>query len=70
MAKSERLLSFIPDKTLFKAVSFARSLIRKGVRPDIANNKAARYYRVDVSDVAHHIGKLASRVKKKRKQLG
>jgi len=67
MAKSEHLIDFIPDVNLFKAVSYARSLIRKGVNPGFANTRAGIYYKVDISNVAHHIGKLASRVKYKRK---
>jgi len=58
-------MEYIQDKRLFKAFSFARHLMRNGTRPDIANVKAAKYYKVRISDVAHHTGKLAASIKSK-----
>jgi len=61
--RSNFLMDFIEDKTLFKAVSFSRSMIRKGKKPGLANYIAAKYYKVNISDVAHYTGKVASKVK-------
>lgn len=35
-------MDFIPDKELFKAVMFARQMIKQGTRVDIACYRAAR----------------------------
>ena len=58
-------MDYIPDKTLFKAVMFARGMIRRGTRPDIANDRAAKYYEVSVSDVAHYVGQVGGTVSKR-----
>jgi len=71
--KGTHLMDYIPDKTLFKAVMFARSMIRNGTRPDIANDRAAKHYRVSVSDVGHYVGQVGGTVsgsKRKGKQGG
>ncbi len=49
-------MGYIPDKTLFKAVTFALKLMREGMRPAVAHTRAAGYYGVAVSDVAHYTG--------------
>lgn len=59
-------MDYIPDKELFKAVMFARKMIREGTPPGIANTRAAGYYGKKVYDVARYVGQTASRVKSKR----
>ncbi len=56
-------MDFIPDKILYKAVMFARNMMRKGTPPPIANARAAKYYGVSINDVAHYTGQNASRIK-------
>jgi len=65
IVEKKHLMDFIEDKTLYKAVMFARMLIRKGKRPGLANYLAAKYYKVDISDVAHHVGQVGGRSKQK-----
>ena len=52
---------YIPDKDLYAAVMFARKMIRQGTPAGLANYKAARYYGVDSSDVAHFVGQAGRR---------
>ena len=52
-------MDWIGDKTLYKAVMFARHMIREGTRPPIANHRAAQYYHVKTEDVAHYTGQAA-----------
>ena len=52
----EHLMDYIPDKTVYKAVMFARKMIREGTKPPIANTRAAKFYGVPVKDVAHYTG--------------
>ena len=54
--KRRYLMDYIPDRTLFKAVMFARKMIREGTPAATANYRAANYYKVSVSDVAHYSG--------------
>jgi len=56
------VMDYIPDKTLFKAVMFARKMIRGGTRPSIANSRAAKYYGVSISNVAHYTGQTGGRI--------
>ncbi len=60
------LLPYIPDKRLYAAVQFALKMIREGTPPGLANWKAARYYRIDTSEVAHYTGMVAGRTKARR----
>lgn len=53
-------MPYISDKDTFKAVIFARRLMGAGVPAGLANYKAAKYYDLDVSEVARYMGKLAS----------
>jgi len=66
----KNVMDYISDKTLYKSVMFARKMIREGKQPRIANSRAAKYYGVSVSDVAHFTGQTAGRIagirKKKR----
>jgi hypothetical protein len=59
-------LPFIPDKALFKAVMFARSMMRKGTNPGLANYKAAQYYGFAKEEVAKYTGMAAARIKARR----
>lgn len=49
-------MDYIPNRTLYLAVMFARSMIRSGTSPGIAVVRAARYYRVMTKDVARYTG--------------
>ncbi|MBZ0289213.1 MAG: hypothetical protein K8I30_16455 [Anaerolineae bacterium] len=62
------LMDWIDDKTVFKAVMFARNLIGKGLSPATANYRAANYYRVSVSEVARYVGQHASRTRLARQR--
>ena len=55
---------WVDDKDTFKAISFARSMIREGKPPGLAIAIAARYYKVAATDVAKHVGQVAARVKR------
>ena len=66
---NEYVMGYIKNKTLFKAVMFARNMMRDGTDPAIANSRAAKYYKVKVSDVAHHTGTVAGRISGFKKQL-
>jgi hypothetical protein len=71
MRRERDVMDFIPDKKLYAAVMFARKMIRGGTPPQVANSRAAEYYAVSVSDVAHYTGQTAGRiaaVRKKKKQ--
>jgi len=50
-------MPFIDDKTLYKAVSFAISMKKKGTPVGIAIYRSARYYGVDQTKVAQELGK-------------
>lgn len=65
MNKFKKDAPFIDDVQLFKAVSFARSIFNKEGKMGLAIYKAAKYYKVNPDDVAHHMGKFASHVKNK-----
>jgi hypothetical protein len=54
-------MDFIPDPTLFKAVTFSLKMMGQGTPPGVANTRAADYYGVSVSDVAHFTGQAAAR---------
>ena len=64
----KNVMDYISDKTLYKSVMFARKMIREGKQPRIANSRAAKYYGVSVSDVAHFTGQTAGRIAGKRKK--
>ena len=63
-------MDFIPDRTLFKAVMFARRMMREGTAPAIANSRAANYYHCDVADVAHYTGQVAGRCSRRYRRRG
>ena len=63
----KHVMEFISDKTLFKAVMFARSMMRSGTKPPLANHRAAEFYSVKTEDVAHYTGQTGARVKGKCK---
>jgi len=59
-------MDYISDPILFKAVMFARSMIRNGKPAGLANTIAANYYEVEVSDVAHYVGQAAAHSRRRR----
>jgi hypothetical protein len=62
-------MDYIPDKTVYKAVMFARQMMRNGTPPPIANSRAAKYYGISSSDVAHYTGQNANRIKTIKKNI-
>lgn len=56
------LMDYIPDKNLFKAVMFARDMIRNGTSPGMANAIAARHYRYRVGEVARYVGQVGGTI--------
>ena len=61
-------MDYIPDKTLFAAVMFARKMMREGTRPSVANTRAANYYGVSVQAVAHYTGQIGGRSKSHKRR--
>ncbi len=59
---SNQHLPYIKDKSVFKAVSFARAL-RKNMGTGLAVHKAANYYGVKQHLVAKYLGELGANVK-------
>ena len=59
------LMDYIPDKDLFKAIMFARRMIRDGEKPQIAITQAAKYYRKNPADVAFYVGQAGGRKRAK-----
>jgi len=49
-------MDYIEDKTVYKAVMFARKMIRQGQSAPQAIRIAANYYDVCSHDVAHYVG--------------
>jgi hypothetical protein len=55
---------YIKDINFFKAISYARSLMKKEKIPiQLAMFKAAKFYKRDLSDVAKYMGKLGASIK-------
>ena len=67
---SKYLMPYIDDKQLYKAVMFARRMIRNGTAPKRAIFRASIYYDCHISDVAHYVGQVASKVKEIKKERG
>jgi hypothetical protein len=61
-------LPFIADKRVFAAVMFALKMMRHDTPPAIANTRAANYYQVPVTEVAHYTGMAAAGVRDRRRQ--
>ena len=51
------MMEYIEDADVFKAVSFASSMIKKGKSIGLSIYKAASYYNVSTSEVASYLGK-------------
>lgn len=69
MPDKEYLMDLIEDKKLYKAVMWARKMIREQeCAPAYAIQTAAKYYKRKTSKVAHYVGQVASRVKQRRKR--
>jgi len=64
--KYDYVMDYIGDKDLFRAVMFARKMMRNGTEPAIAIRRAARYYDVDASDVGHYCAQVAGRINAER----
>ena len=63
MSKVSLLCDRIDDKSVFKAVVFSLSMMRKGTAPYIANARAAKYYGVSIGQVSFYTGQHSSRVR-------
>lgn len=50
-------MQYIEDPNVFKAVSFASSMIKKGKPKGLSIYKAASFYKVATSEVASHLGR-------------
>jgi len=61
-------MDFIPDKELYKAVMFARKMIREGKSPGLANHIAAQYYDFYISDIAYYTAQAAGTYSGRRKR--
>ncbi len=57
-------MPYIKDVNVFKAVSFASMMMKKGKSRPIAISQAANYYNVDMHDVASELGKRGAHVSK------
>lgn len=55
-------MGYINDEDLFKAISFASSMIKKGTSKGLAIHKASKYYNVPTHDVASKLGKRGATV--------
>ena len=62
-AKHKYLMEYIRDPDTYKAVMFARNMIRNGRSAPVAIRIASRYWGVDISDVAHYVGQVGGRKK-------
>lgn len=65
---SPYLMEYIQDKALYKAVMWSRKMIREGLDPRLAHSRAAKYHRVSIHDVAHHVGTVGGNVQAKRRK--
>ncbi len=59
-------LPYIKDKTLFKAVSWVRNMIKDDEPIGLAIWKAAKYYNIPQKEVAAIIGTMANNKKNNR----
>lgn len=66
-AKYPYLMDYIPDKDVYKAVMFARSLHRKGKSMSVSIRLASNYYDVDMSDVSKYVGQSGGRKRTERR---
>lgn len=64
IAKHEYIMDYIPDKQLYKAVMYARTLIAEhSYRAPAAIRKASYVYKVDMRDIAKYLGQRGGRRK-------
>lgn len=61
-------MDYIPDPTLYRAVMFARKMIRDGTPPGVAISRAAGYYKVNVTDVARYTGQTGGTLSHRRRE--
>lgn len=69
MAKIKLCCDHIGDKDVCRAVYFAISMIRSGEFANIANARAAKYYGVPTSKVAHFVGQHAARIGSSKRNM-
>lgn len=58
----------IADFDVYRAVCFAVAMVRRGTPPNVANARAAKYYRVPIGDVAFYSGQHAGRIAASRRE--
>ena len=61
IAKYDYVMDYIDDKDLYKAVMFARKMIRDGTYPSHAIRKTSKYYKRDMGDIARYVGQCGAR---------
>lgn len=60
-------MPYIQDPTVYKAVMFARKMIREDDLPaGVAITRAADYYEVEPGHVAHYVGLAAQRIRARK----
>lgn len=62
------IIMYINDEQVFKSVSFASMMIKKGTPKGLAIYKSAKYYGVNEHDVASELGKRGACVSKNRRR--
>jgi hypothetical protein len=65
----EHSMDFIPDRTLYAAVMFAKRMIRGGEPAGLSITKAASYYGVNTADVARFAGQPVGRQRRRRRRI-
>lgn len=65
--KHKYLMDYISDPDVYKAVMYARKMIREGVKPPIAIRKASFHHHVDMKEVAHYVSQCAGRKASERR---
>lgn len=64
--ENKYLTNYIDDKQLYKAVMFARKMIRQGGIPAYCIHRAARYYNRPTYVVAHYVGQVGFNVRRRK----
>jgi len=66
--KRRYTMDYIADPDLYKAVMFARTMIREGKPPGVAISRAADYYGVETADVARYVGQAGGTCAQRRRR--
>ena len=61
------IMTYIKDKTTYKAVMFACNLLRKGLSYTKAIGVAATYYNVNPDDIRHFVSQRSGRSQANKK---